>query len=91
MDRKMYDYWLYALPYIGKKTFLRLLTEGYGSDFLYECAEEKLPSFLSEKQKASIIKGRSAGKEKMENVYKKLEHRGIFMTVYKNPDYPEKL
>ena len=91
MDRKIYDYWLYALPYIGKKTFLRLLEEGYVSDFLYECTEEKLPSFLSEKQKASIIKGRHAEKTNLENAYKKLEHHGIYMTVYKNPDYPEKL
>lgn len=91
MDKKIYDYWLYSLAHIGKKTFLKLKEYGYDSSFLYKCAKEKFPSFLSEKQKASILKGQEKTESALEYAYKKLDKERIFMTVFGDADYPKKL
>lgn len=91
MDKKAYDYWLYGLASIGKKTFLKLKENGYDSFFLYNCTKEKLPSFLGERQKASIIKGQAKKEESLHNAYEKLKKDGIFMTVFGDDDYPKKL
>ena len=91
MDKKMYDYWLYGLSSIGRKTFLKLNENGFNSAYLYKCREERLPTFLNEKQKASIIKGQEKSEESLKNAYEKLRANGIFMTVFGDDDYPKKL
>lgn len=91
MDKKMYDYWLYSLSGIGKKTFLKLQENGYSSKLLYECNKEKLPSFLSKKQTSSIIKGKAVEEIVLEKQYESLKKQSIFMTVFGDADYPEKL
>ena len=91
MDKKMYDYWLYSLPTIGKKTFLKLKEAGYDSFFLYKCAEKELPDFLSKKQRDFILKGKTKPVAFLEKSYEKLKKQGIFMTVFGDDDYPKKL
>lgn len=91
MDKKMYDYWLYGLPSIGKKTFMKLNGMGCDSFFLYKCAKNDLPDFLSKKQKDFILKGQTKSQEVLERSYEKLKKQGIFMTVFGDADYPKKL
>ena len=73
MDKKMYDYWLYGLEFIGKKTYLRLKENGYDGLYLYQCSEEKLPVFLGEKQKASIIIGKRKSRQMIQDAYEKIK------------------
>lgn len=91
MDNKMYDYWLYGLPSIGKKTFLRLKEEGLESFFIYKCTENELPDFLSKRQKEFIMKGKAKPLPVLERSFEKLKKQGIFMTVFGDDDYPKKL
>ena len=91
MDKKMYDYWLYGLEFIGRKTYLRLRENGYDGLYLYQCSEEKLPVFLGDKQKASIIIGKRKSRQMIQDAYEKIKNDGIFMTVYGDADYPKKL
>lgn len=91
MDKKKYDYWLYSLKGIGKKAFLKIYEEGYSSFFLYKCDKNRLPSFLSQSQTASILKGREISEERIGMAYEKLMESGVLMTVFGDRDYPEKL
>lgn len=87
----MYDYWLYCLEGIGRKTFLKIKSAGYNGGDIYCCEETRLPSFLSEKQKCSIIKGKKLSQEDILYQYEKLKKQGIFMTVFGDADYPKRL
>lgn len=87
----MYDYWLYGLMGIGRKTFFLLKGEGYDGFELYYCDEDKLPSFLSQKQKNSIKIGKKRSQQDILYEYEKLEKQGIFMTVFGDADYPKRL
>ncbi len=91
MDKKAYDYWLYSLSDIGRKTFLKLQENGYSSKFLFECNIENIPTFLSKKQITSITKGKKMEEIVLEKQYESLKKQSIFMTVYGDADYPEKL
>lgn len=91
MENKVYDYWLYSLPAIGRKTFMKLQENGCDSFFLYKCKQSELPDFLSKKQKDFIIKGKTRTKESLEKSFQKMEEQGIFMTVFGDADYPKKL
>ncbi len=91
MDKKVYDYWLYSLLGIGKKTFLKLAKEDFDGKYLYENKVMELPDFLSKRQKASIIKGYEKTKEHLQRSYEKLLKAGIFLTVFGDADYPKKL
>lgn len=91
MDKNVYDYWLYGLSAIGKKTFLKLHDNGFDSKFLYECNIEQLPSFLSKRQMTSIIEGKSQNETFLKKQYENLKKQSIFMTVFGDADYPEKL
>lgn len=91
MDKKMYDYWLYGLEGIGRKTFLQLQKEGYNSVEIYHCKEQDLPSFLAEKQKNSIKKGKEKPLEYLCNEFEKIKKQGILMTVFGDADYPKRL
>ena len=87
----MYDYWLYGLEGIGRKTFFMLKEEGYNGEKIYNCDENKFPSFLSEKQKNSIKIGKMRTQQDILYEYEKLEKQGIFMTVFGDDDYPKRL
>lgn len=91
MDKKVYDYWLYGLYGIGKKTFIKLYEEGYVGSYLYKCSKDKLPLFLSETQQTSILEGQKRSEEQLKTAYEKLKTEGIFMTVFGDDDYPKKL
>ncbi len=91
MDKKVYDYWLYSQETIGRKTFLKLKENGLDGFFLYHCEEKDIPSFLGEKQKTSIIKGKLKSKEQLYGDFEKVKKDGIFMTVFGDDDYPKKL
>lgn len=91
MDKKVYDYWLYGLEGIGRKTYLRLHKEGYDGFKIYHCKETKLPSFLGEKQKQVIKKGKEKPEEYLWNEFEKMRKQGIFMTVFGDADYPKRL
>ena len=91
MDKKVYDYWLYGLEGIGRKTFLRLHKEGYDGFEVYHCKETKLPSFLGEKQKQAIRKGQEKSEEFLWDGFEKIKKQGIFMTVFGDADYPKRL
>lgn len=91
MCKKVYDYWLYSLDGIGRKTFFMLRDEGYDSEKLYCCDENKLPSFLNEKQKNSIKAGKGRTEQDIFYEYEKLKKQGIFMTVFGDADYPKRL
>lgn len=91
MDKKAYDYWLYGLEAVGRKTFLKLRENGYDGFSLYHCYEKEIPSFLTEKQKASIINGKSISEEMVKREFQKIKTDGIFMTVFGDEKYPKKL
>ncbi len=91
MENKVYDYWLYGLPTIGRKTFLKLQETGCDSFFLYKCDKSELPDFLSKKQKDFIMKGKTRSMASLEKSFEKLEKKGIFMTTFGNADYPKRL
>lgn len=91
MDKKIYDYWLYGLPSIGKKTFMTLKEMGCDSFFLYKCNKNDLPDFLSKRQKDFILKGQTKSQAFLERSFEKLKKQGIFMTVFGDADYPKKL
>ena len=91
MDKKIYEYWLYGLETIGRRTFLQLQKNGYDGFYIYCCKEQNLPSFLSEKQKASIIRGQAKKEEQLYLAFQNLKKDGIFMTVFGDADYPKKL
>lgn len=91
MDKKMYDYWLYSQGTIGRKTLLKLKENGFDGFFLYHCKDSEIPSFLGEKQKTSIIKGKAKNKEQLYRDFEKVKKDGIFMTVFGDDDYPKKL
>ncbi len=91
MDKKMYDYWLYGLESIGRKTFLKLKESGYSGEFLYHCKECEIPFFLGEKQKASLLKGKKISKELLLSEMERIKMDGIFMTFFGDADYPKKL
>ncbi len=91
MDKKMYDYWLYGLEAIGRKTFLKLKENGCDGELLYHCNENQIPDFLSEKQKNSMLNGKKKSKENLLKEYERIKKDGIFMTVFGDADYPKKL
>ena len=91
MCKKMYDYWLYGLEGIGRKTFFRLKDEGYDGEKLYSCDGNKLPLFLNEKQKNSIREGKQRVQRDIFYEYEKMKKQGIFMTVFGDADYPKRL
>ena len=91
MDKKAYDYWLYGLDAIGRKTFLKLKENGYDGFLLYYCNENEMPSFLGEKQKTSIIRGKTKTEEAIHSEFQKVKNDGIFMTVFGDDDYPKRL
>ncbi len=91
MDKKVYDYWLYSQGTIGRKTLLKLKENGFDGFFLYHCKESEIPSFLGEKQKTSIIKGKAKKQEILYRDFEKVKKDGIFMTVFGDADYPKKL
>ena len=91
MENKVYDYWLYGLPTIGRKTFLKLQETGCDSFFLYKCDKSELPDFLSKKQKDFIMKGKTRSMASLEKSFEKLEKQGIFMTTFGDADYPKRL
>lgn len=91
MCKKMYDYWLCGLEGIGRKTFFMLRDEGYDGEKLYHCDENKLPSFLNEKQKNSIKTGKRRTQKELLYEYEKLNKQGIFMTFFGDADYPKRL
>ena len=90
MDKKAFDFWLYSTQGIGKKTFLQLKEAGYDGQNLYATDKDKLPDFLKEKQKASIINAKALTEMQIEEKYEKLRSQGIFMTVFGDIDYPER-
>ena len=91
MCKKMYDYWLYSLEGIGRKTFFMLKDEGYDGEKLYYCDKNNLPAFLNEKQKNSIKTGKKRTEQEILNEYEKLKKQGIFMTFFGDADYPKRL
>ncbi len=90
MDRKVYDYWLYSLNGIGKKTFLKLRNAGIPSEEVYKGQLENIAPFLDKKQVSSIIKGKSDKETDLYERYEKLKQLGIFMTVFGDEDYPKR-
>lgn len=91
MDKKKFDYWLYSLPGIGKKTFIKIYEEGFSSFYLYKCDKNKLPSILSEKQRFTILKGREKKVEELDKAFLTLKEKKIFMAVFYEENYPKKL
>lgn len=91
MNEKVYDYWLYSLPGIGRKTFQKLKENKTDSFFLYKCDENSLPDFLGKKQRESLMKGREKKEQCLLEEYEKLIQAGIKMTEYGEDDYPKKL
>lgn len=91
MDKKTYDYWLYGIDYIGRKTFSLLREHGYDGENLFLCNENELPSFLNQKQRDSLLKAKRKNFEQIKEEYEKVKKGGIFMTVFGDDDYPKKL
>ena len=91
MDKKVYDYWLYGLESIGRKTFLKLKENGFDGEFLYHCTLNQIPDFMGEKQKNAIVNGKKKAKEVLVSEYERIKKDGIFMTVFGDADYPKKL
>lgn len=91
MDKKMYDYWLYSLEAIGRKTFLKLKEIGYDGRVLYTCKENEMPDILTERQKTSIVIGKKKTEEDIRKEFQKMKTEGIFMTVFGDDDYPKRL
>ena len=81
MDKKIYDYWLYGLESIGRKTFIKLKENGMDGEMLYHCKEKDIPSFLSEKQKTILLKEKKKSMEMLLREYERLSRDGIFMSV----------
>ena len=91
MDKKMYDYWLYGLESIGRKTFLKLQEKGLDGETLYHCKENEIPDFLSGRQKQSLLKGKTKTKDGLLKEYESLKKDGISMSVFGENEYPKRL
>ena len=85
---EMYYYWLHNVAGIGRVTFRKIL-EYMSPKELYECNIEKIPLFLTEKQKGKIKESKKYWDVSKE--WELLKKRGIHVFGFGEKNYPEKL
>ena len=88
MEKKVYQYWLYSMESIGKKTVEQLLENFEDEKAVYHASDKELSKALTQKQRSIMKENRVKDPHKM---YRELLESGIRFVTRDDSEFPQKL